>query len=79
MKAVGQSISMQVFNSSHRLTVILLRVTKSPKHPIHPYGVMAIVVAICSMMNGVVASTHNRPQFAMNAIMNICGPNGLHE
>lgn len=65
--------------TSHRLAFILLGVAKSPKHPIHPYGVMAVVMPIRSVMNGVVTSSHNRPQFSMNAIMNVCSPNGLNE
>jgi len=66
-------------NPSHCLAFFLLGVLKCAKHPIHPYGVMAIVVPICSVVNGVVASTHNRPHLSMNAVMNICSPNTLKE
>lgn len=70
---------MLVTNSSHFLAFFLHRVAKSPEHPIHPYGIMAIVVPVCSVVNGVVTSTHNRPQLSMNAVMNICSPNSLKE
>jgi len=38
-----------------------------------------IIMAICGVMNGVIANTHNRPHIAMNTIMNVCSPNGLNE
>lgn len=78
MKSINVNASLQ-FITSHRLAFILLGVAKCPKHPIHPYGVMAIVMPISGMMNGVVTSTHNRPHFSMNAIMNVCSPNTLNE
>jgi hypothetical protein len=43
------------------LAWIILRVTKGSQHPIHPYGIMAIVMLVCSMMNCVVPSTHYGP------------------
>lgn len=46
---------------SHGLTSIINGVTKGAKEPIHPYSIMAVVVTVCSMMNGVIASTHYRP------------------
>ena len=63
----------------HGFTFILQRVAKCPKHPIHPYREMAIVMPICGMVNGVVASPHDRPQVSMNTVMNICSPNAFYE
>jgi hypothetical protein len=53
--------------------------TESAEHPIHPDGVMTIVVAISRVVNGMIARTHNRPNLAVNTVMNVCCPDGLYE
>jgi hypothetical protein len=53
--------------------------TECAEHPIHTDGVVTIVVAISSVVNGMIARTHNGPNLAMNTIMNVCCPDGLYE
>ena len=43
------------------LAWIILWVTKGSQHPIHPYSIMAIIMLVCGMVNGVVPSTHHGP------------------
>lgn len=47
--------------SHHFPANIINGVAKGSKHPIHPYGIMAIIVTVCGVVNGVVGSTHHRP------------------
>ncbi len=53
--------------------------SKGAEHPVHPHGVVAIVVTVCCMVNGVIASTHDRPNLAVNAVMDVSCPHGLYE
>lgn len=43
------------------LAWIILWVTKGSQHPIHPYSIMAVIMLVCGMVNGVVPSTHHGP------------------
>ena len=70
---------MRTEETSLRLVGILFRITKSPKHPVHPYGVMPIVVTVCGVVDSVVTSTHNWPYFPMDAVVNVCSPHRLNE
>jgi hypothetical protein len=49
------------------------------EHPVHPDGVVAIVVAISCVVNGMIARTHDWPNLAVNTVMNVCCPHGLYE
>ena len=51
--------------------------TEGTKHPVHPDGVVAIVVVVSCMVNGVISSTHHWPYLAMNAVVDVCCPQGL--
>lgn len=51
--------------------------TEGTKHPVHPDGVVAIVVAVSCMVNGVISSAHDWPYLAMNAVMDVCCPHSL--
>lgn len=58
---------------------VFQRITKSTKHPIHPYCVVTIVVAIRSVVNCMVTGTHYWPYLSMYTIVDICSPYSLHE
>lgn len=73
-----QSIAHRRKHSSLILEDIY-RLTEGAKHPVHPNGVVAIVVAVSRVVNGMVASTHDRPYLAVNAVMDVCCPHGLQE
>lgn len=54
-------------------------VPEGSEHPIHPNGVMPIVVAIGRVVNGVVTGSHNWPHLGMDAVVNVCSPYSLEE
>lgn len=58
---------------------IFLRVTKGSEHPVHPYGIVAIVMAVRGVVNSVIACAHDGPHLAMDAVMYVCRPNSLTE
>lgn len=66
-------------HASNLLGVVIQRVAKSSKHPVHPHGEVAIVMAVGNVVDGVVAGTHHRPELPVDAVMNVCSPNGLHK
>lgn len=70
---------IQQVPSHHLLGFVIHGILKSSKHPIHPYAIVAVVVTVCGVVNGVVASTHYRPYVGMDAVMNVRRPYRLHE
>lgn len=61
-------------NSHHLLGSIIFGVLECSKHPVHPDSVVAIIMAICGMVDSVITSTHYRPNLTMDAVMDICCP-----
>jgi hypothetical protein len=49
------------------------------EHPVHEDGVVAVVVVVCAVMDGMVAGAHDGPWAAMDAVMDVGGPYALHE
>lgn len=65
--------------SSHLLELIISGPVKGSKHPVHPYRVVPVVMAIRGVMNGVIGSAHDRPHFAIDAVMNVSSPHAFNE
>ena len=57
----------------------LRRISQGSKHPIHPNGVVTIVVSIRGMMDGMITCSHYRPHISMKTIMDIRCPYRLYK
>ena len=54
--------------------LVLFRVAKGAKHPVHPDCVMTVIVAVRCVVDGVVTRTHHRPHLPVDAIMDVGRP-----
>lgn len=57
----------------------ILRLAEGAKQPVHPHGVVAIVVPVRRVVDGVVAGAHHRPDLAVDAVVDVCRPHRLYE
>ena len=57
----------------------ILWLAEGAKHPVHPDGVVAVVVPVRRVVDGVVASAHHRPDLAVDAVMNVARPDDFQE
>lgn len=57
----------------------ILWLAEGAKQPVHPHGVVAVVVPVRRVVDGVVAGAHHRPDLAMDAVVDVGRPHRLYE